>query len=89
MANNKIPIPKLLFDFMKDIMPEERFYHFLPDEKMCFITSQLPIDSGIVLVQDGKNIEVLSVERDGEIFVTNDHPIIFKGWVVSLITVVK
>jgi len=85
----KIPIPELLLDFMKDIMPDERYYHQLPDDKICFITPQLPIESGIGLVQDGKNVEVLSVEKMGDIFTVNNHPVIFKGWVVSLITIVK
>jgi hypothetical protein len=85
----KKTIPAFLLDFIKDIMPGERYYHQLPNNQIGFIAPQLPIDSGIGLVQDGKNVEVLSVEKMGDIFTTNDQPVIFKGWVVSLVTIIK
>jgi len=88
-VSSKSLIPDSILEFMKEIMPEERYYHLLADRRIGFITSQLPIDSGVGMVQDGDNFELLLVEKSGDQFISNEHPVIFKGWVVSLVTVIK
>ena len=87
--SSKSLIPDSILEFMKDIMPDERYYRLLPDQRIGFITSQLPIDSGVGMVQDGDNFKLLSVEKSGDQFISNGHPVLFKGWVVSLVAVIR